>query len=153
MLDVSRIMRKLIVIALITVAVAIVAIALAMREFVFRKPTPSNLVASYKAERSYGLEFLELRTNGIYVQIFTNSTTVRTNVGTWTLQAPTLTLKAALIFDDGSNRPAATVVTNDWQLATRWLFNIWILGDGRAESFVQITPENQSPGPTPQTAK
>lgn len=121
----------------------ITAVAVASIGLSCNKPTSTNLVGRYKAERSYGLEFLELRTNGTYVQVFTNSTTLQTNIGTWTLQPPTLTLKSALIFDDGLNRPATHVVTNDWRLDTKWVFNIWVLGDGHAESFVQITPENQ----------
>jgi hypothetical protein len=121
----------------------IAVLAVALIGLSCNKPTSTNLVGRYKAERSYGLEFLELKTNGSYVQVFTNSNTLSTNVGTWTLTPPTLTLKSALIFDDGFNRPATRVATNDWHLETKWVFNIWILGDGHAESFVQITPENQ----------
>ncbi len=121
----------------------IMVVALALIGLACKKSTSTNLVGRYVAERSYGLEFLELKTNGTYVQTFTNSATLRTNAGTWTFKAPTHTLKRALIFDNGFNRPAALVVTNDWQLETKWLFNIWILSDGHAESFTQVTPENQ----------
>ena len=102
-----------------------------------KKPTLSNIIGRYTAERPTGLETLELQTNGTYVQIFTNSTTARTNVGAWTLQSPTLTLKSALMFG------ATPITTNDWQLTTKYVFNIWVLGDGQNEAFSQVTPENQ----------
>lgn len=106
-------------------------------------PTPTNIAGRYTAERPHGFESLELATNGTYMQVFTNSAVARTNVGQWTFQAPILTLKSALIFDDGFGRPAAPVVTNDWKLKVRYLFNIWVFEDRQNEPFSQVTPDNQ----------
>ena len=108
-----------------------------------KKATSANIVGNYTAERPHGFERLELKTNGTYVQVFTNSTLARTNVGQWTFQPPTLTLKSALIFDDGVGRPATPIVTNDWQLKVRYLINIWVFEDRQNEPFSQVTPENQ----------
>jgi len=108
-----------------------------------KKATSTNIAARYTAERPHGFELLELQTNGTYVQVFTNSTLARTNVGQWTLEPPILTLKSALMFDDGFGRPATPVVTNDWKLKVRYLFNIWVLEDRQNESFSQVTTENQ----------
>jgi hypothetical protein len=102
-----------------------------------KKPTSANIIGRYTAERPNGFEMLELQTNGTYVQVFTNTTTARTNVGVWTLQPPTLTLKRALMFG------APSVATNDWRLTTKYVFNIWILGDGQSEAFSQVTADNQ----------
>ena len=88
-------------------------------------------------------ETLELKTNGTYLQVFTNSTVARTNAGQWTFQPPILTLKSALIFDDGFGRPATPVVTNDWKLKARYLINIWVLEDRQNEPFSQVTAGNQ----------
>lgn len=121
----------------------ITVLALAFITGACKKATPAGLAGSYTAERSHGFEFLELRTNGTYVQIFTNITVARTNTGQWSYQSPTLTLKSALMFDDGFNRPASPVVTNDWRLKVRWLFNIWVFEDRQAEPFSQVTSENQ----------
>src|SRR5262249_54060637 len=97
----------------------------------------------YTAQRPHGFETLELMTNGAYVQVFTNSSTARTNVGQWTLQPPTLTLKRAIIFDDGFGHPAIPLVTNDWKLKVRYLFNIWPFEARQNEPFAQISAENQ----------
>ena len=84
-----------------------------------------------------------MRTNGTYVQVFTKSTVARTNVGQWTFKPPILTLKSALIFDNGFGRPATPVITNDWKLKVRFLFNIWVFEDRQNEPFSQVTAENQ----------
>ncbi len=108
-----------------------------------KKPTTTTITGRYTAERPHGFETLELQTNGTYVQIFTNSTLARTNVGQWTFQPPILTLKSALIFDNGFGRPATPVITNDWKLKVRFLFNIWVFEDRQNEPFSQVTAENQ----------
>ncbi len=108
-----------------------------------KKASSMNIVGRYTAERPHGFESLELATNGTYVQVFTNSTVLRTNVGQWTFQPPILTLKSALIFDDGFGRPATPVLTNDWKLKVRYLINIWVLEDRQNEPFSQVTAENQ----------
>ena len=107
------------------------------------KATPTSLAARYAALRPHGFETLELKTNGTYVQVFTNSTLVRTNIGQWTFRPPILTLTNALLFDDGFGRPASPVVTNDWQLKARHFLNIWLLEDRQNEPFSEVTPENQ----------
>ena len=122
---------------------AIMVLALACTAISRKKPTTTNIAGRYTAQRPHGFETLELQTNGSYVQVFTNSTLARTNVGQWTFLPPTLTLKSALIFDDGFGRPATPVVTNDWLLKVRYLFNIWVFEDRQNEPFSQITPENQ----------
>ena len=124
-----------------TTLIALVALACAALSC--KKATPTNIAGRYTAERPHGFETLELKTNGTYVQVFTNSTLARTNVGQWTFQPPTLTLKSALIFDDGFGRPATPIVTNDWQLKVRYLINIWVFEDRQNEPFSQVTPENQ----------
>ncbi len=108
-----------------------------------KKATSVNLAGRYTAERPHGFELLELGTNGTYVQIFTNTSLARTNLGQWTFQQPILTLKGALMFDDGFGHPATPIATNDWQLKPRYLFNIWVLEDRQNEPFSQVTPENQ----------
>jgi hypothetical protein len=108
-----------------------------------KKATSNNLPGRYTSDRSHGFESLELKSDGTYVQVFTNSTLARTNVGQWTFKPPTLTLKSALMYDDGFNRPAATVATNDWPLKVRRLFNIWVFEDRQAQPFSEVTPENQ----------
>jgi hypothetical protein len=108
-----------------------------------KKATSANIAGNYTAARPHGFETLELKTNGTYVQVFTNSTLARTNFGQWTFQPPTLTLKSALMFDDGFGRPATPVVTNDWKLSVRYLINIWVLEDRQNEPFSQVTAENQ----------
>ena len=108
-----------------------------------KKATSADIVGRYTAQRPHGFESLELKTNGTYVQVFTNSTLSRTNVGQWTFQQPILTLKSALMFDDGFGRAATPVVTNDWKLKVRYLINAWIFEDRQNEPFAQVTPENQ----------
>ena len=110
-------------------------LALACSGFSCRKAKSTDLPGRYTAERSHGFESLELKTNGTYLQVFTNSTLARTNVGLWTFQPPTLTLKGALMFDDGFDLPASPVVTNDWQLKVRYLINIWVFEDRQAQPF------------------
>lgn len=107
-----------------------------------KKAKSTDLPGRYTSDRSHGLESLELKADGTYVQVFTNSTLVRTNVGQWTFQPPTLTL-SALLFDDGFDHPVSAVVTNDWQLNVTRLLKIWVLSDRHAQSFSQVTPENQ----------
>src|SRR5258708_11843662 len=119
------------------------ALVLACAVVSCKKATSANIVGNYTAQRPHGFERLELKTNGTYVQVFTNSTLVRTNVGQWAFQPPTLTLKSALMFDDGFGHPATPVVTNDWQLKARFLINIWVFEDRQNEPFSQFTPENQ----------
>jgi hypothetical protein len=121
----------------------VATVVLACTALSCKKATTSNIAGRYTAERPHGFESLELATNGTYVQVFTNSTLVRTNVGQWTFQQPVLTLKSALIFDDGFGRPATPVVTNDWKLKVRYLFNILVFEDRQNEPFSQITAENQ----------
>ena len=121
----------------------IVFLALVCAALSCKKATSTNIAGNYTAERPHGFETLELKTNGIYVQVFTNRTLARTKVGQWTFQPPTLTLKRALLFDDGFGRPATPVVTNDWQLNVRHLINIWVLEDRQNEPFSEVTLENQ----------
>ena len=121
----------------------IAIVALTCTTLSCKKATPTNIVARYTAQRPHGFETLELMSNGAYVQVFTNSTMVRTNIGKWTLQPPILTLKSALIFDDGFGHPAIPLVTNDWKLKTTYLFNAWVLEDRQNEPFSQVTAENQ----------
>jgi hypothetical protein len=121
----------------------IMTVALACSGLSCKKAKSTDLPGRYTSDRSHGFESLELQTNGNYVQVFTNSTLVRTNVGQWTFQPPMLTLKGALVFDDGFNRPAATVVTNDWQLKVSRMINVWIFEDRQAQPFSQVTAENQ----------
>ena len=108
-----------------------------------RKAKTTDLAGRYTADRSHGFESLELKADGTYVQVFTNSSVARTNIGQWVFQPPTLTLKNALVFDDGSNHPVAAVLTNDWQLKVTRLLNIWVFEDRQAQPFTQVTPENQ----------
>jgi hypothetical protein len=121
----------------------IVTVALACAVISCKKATSTNIAGRYTAQRPHGFESLDLATSGTYMQVFTNSTVARTNVGQWTFQPPILTLKSALIFDDGFGRPASPVVTNDWKLKVRYLFNIWVFEDRQNEPFTQVTPENQ----------
>jgi len=121
----------------------IALVVLACTPLSCKKATSSNIAGRYKAARSHGFESLELVANGTYVQIFTNRSFAQTNIGQWTFQPPVLTLKSALMFDDGFNRPATPVVTNDWKLKVRYLFNIWVFEDRDNEPFSQITAENQ----------
>jgi hypothetical protein len=121
----------------------ITAVMLGLVSVSCKQATSPDLAGSYTAERSHGFELLDLKTNGTYVQIFTNVSVARTNTGQWSYQPPTLTLKSALMFDDGFNRPASPVVTNDCKLKVRRLFNIWVFEDRQAEAFSQVTPENQ----------
>ncbi len=121
----------------------IATLALACTALGCKKATPTNIAGRYIAQRPHGYESLVLATNGTYVQIFTNATLARTNVGQWTFQPPILTLKGALMFDDGFGHPATAIVTNDWNLKVRYLFNIWVFQDRQNEPFSQVTPENQ----------
>lgn len=121
----------------------ITILALACIAVSCKKPTSADIAGRYTAERPHGFESLELGTNGTYVQVFTNSTVARSNAGQWTFQPPILTLKGALLFDDGFGRPATPVVTNDWKLKVRYLINIWLLEDRQNEPFSQVTSENQ----------
>jgi len=124
--------------------IALIAVlVLACAALSCKKATSANIAANYTAERPHGFETFELKTNGTYGQVLTNSTLARTNAGQWTLKPPTLTLKSALMFDDGFGRPATPVVTNDWQLKVRFLISIWLLEDRQNEPFSQVTPENQ----------
>ena len=121
----------------------IVVTAVACTTLSCKKATSTNIAGRYTAQRPHGFESLDLRTNGTYVQVFTNSNLARTNAGQWTFQPPILTLKRALMFDDGFGRPATPVVTNDWKLNVRYLFNIWVFEDRQNEPFSQVTAENQ----------
>jgi hypothetical protein len=121
----------------------IALVAMACTTLSCKKATSMNIVGRYTAQRPHGFETLELMTNGAYLQVFTNSTMVQANIGKWTLQPPILTLKSALIFDDGFGHPAIPLVTNDWKLMVRYLFNIWVFEDRQNESFAQVTAENQ----------
>ncbi len=56
-----------------------------------KKAKSTDLPGRYTADRSHGFESLELEADGSYVQVFTNRTLARTNVGQWTFQPPTLT--------------------------------------------------------------
>jgi hypothetical protein len=124
----------------ITLIAALVLVCAALS---CKKATSTNIAGNYTAQRPYGFETLELKTNGTYMQVFTNSALARTNFGQWSFQAPTLTLKSALVFDDGFGRQATPIVTNDWQLKVRYLINIWVFEDRQNEPFSQVTPENQ----------
>src|SRR5262245_34723934 len=119
--------------AIMRTTTAIAIIALACTTLSCQKPTTTSIAGSYNALRPHRFETLELQTNGTYVQVCTNSTLAQTNVGQWTFQSPTLTLKSALIFDDGFGRPATPVLTNDWKLKVSYLINVWVFEDRKNE--------------------
>ena len=76
----------------------IATLALACSSLSCKKATPMNIVGRYTAQRPHGFETLELMTNGTYIQVLTNSTFARTNIGQWTASSLTIRLPLPLAY-------------------------------------------------------
>jgi len=120
-------------------------VALACMAVSCKKPQAADVPGQYNRLRTQGGGFLDLRADGTYVQVYSNSTVLRTNLGQWAFQAkpPALVLRNALIIDDGPGHPATMAVTNGWKLNASLLAGLLIFEDPGAEPFARITAENQ----------
>src|SRR6266700_742792 len=110
-----------------------------------KKPQATDIPGHYNRLRAQGGELLDLKADGTFVQICSNSTVLRTNLGQWAFQAkpPALVFRNVLIIDDGPGHPATMAVTNGWKLNARRLAGLLIFEDPGAEPFARITAENQ----------
>ena len=119
--------------------------AVALLAFSCKKPQPYQIPGPYNRFRTQGQEWLDLLTNGTFVQVYSNAALARTNAGRWAFQPepPTLVLKGALVIDDSPGHPTAFTVTNAWKLKTRRLAGLILFEDPDKEPFAQVTPENQ----------
>ena len=120
-------------------------VALACMAVSCKKPQAADVPGQYNRLRTQGGGFLDLRADGTYVQVYSNSTVLRTNLGQWAFQAkpPALVLRNVLIIDDGPGHPATMAVTNGWKLNASLLAGLLIFEDPGAEPFARITAENQ----------
>jgi hypothetical protein len=87
------------------------------------KLEPVDVVGTYQAELSYGVETLTLKPDGAYEQQFkyNNGKELR-NKGTWQFSAVTknnIRLSNALMVDDGFGKPSATVERGNWIIGVR----------------------------------
>src|SRR5690349_10608125 len=108
-----------------------------------KKPTPTNIVARYTAQRPHGFESLELIRNGSYVQEFTVSAMVRKNIREWTVQLLIHTQKGALNFYGGCEHPTIPLIKNDCKMKSTYFFNPCRLEGLQNEPFSHVTPESQ----------
>ena len=65
------------------------------------KPRVTELAGRYSAKRPFGSELLTLQPDASYVQVYSNSAGLQTNLGKWEYDPaePTLVLRRAWMFD------------------------------------------------------
>jgi len=110
-----------------------------------RKPQATEIPGPYNRDRTLGKEWLELKPDRSFVQVYSNATLVRTNIGQWAFQAtpPTLVLQNALTIDDSPGHPPVFAMTNGWKLKAMRLAGLILFEDPDKDPLARVTVENQ----------